>query len=80
MTVARAKQIARRWVLKEAKSLSGFQGAYFAGSVNWMNDDAPLPVTSDIDIAMVLEADEVACFFAATDVIDLDLGRYGVRV
>ena len=60
MTVAQAKQIARRWVFMEAKNLSGFTGAYFAGSVNWMNDDAPLPVTSDVDIAIVVDADEVA--------------------
>ena len=34
--------------------MSGFLGAYLAGSINWLPDDADLPVTSDVDIMVVL--------------------------
>jgi hypothetical protein len=40
-------------VLEEASILPGFHGAYFAGSANWLPDDAVLPKTSDLDINVV---------------------------
>ena len=43
MRVDAAKAIARHWVLREEAWLPGFLGAYFAGSVNWLPDDADLP-------------------------------------
>src|SRR5689334_3137151 len=42
MRVAEARQIAQDWVQREASGLPGFQGAYIAGSANWLSDDAEL--------------------------------------
>ena len=53
MTVKDAKAIARQWVTEEASSTPGFHGAYYAGSVNWLPDDAILPPTSDVDVWVV---------------------------
>ena len=55
--VSDAKTIAREWVYEEASSLPGFCGAYFAGSINWYADDAILPASSDLDLALVFESD-----------------------
>src|SRR5438445_5289014 len=52
-----AKAIAREWVLAEARSLPGFCGAYFTGSINWCTDDATLPASSDLDLALVFESE-----------------------
>jgi hypothetical protein len=59
MRVDMAKGIAREWVLREASGLPGFQGAYFAGSVNWLPDDADLPSTSDLDVNVVLDGADI---------------------
>lgn len=58
MRVKEARDIARRWVEEEGAALPGLLGAYFAGSVNWLSDDAELPATSDLDIAVVLQHPE----------------------
>jgi len=42
MLVHQAKNVARRWALEEATNLPGFQGVYFAGSINTMAEDAVL--------------------------------------
>ncbi len=55
MNVAQAKAIARRWVEEEGRSMPGFVGAFFHGSVNWLPATATLPATSDLDIMVVLE-------------------------
>jgi len=55
MRVDAAKRVARAWVQHEASGLPGFQGAYFAGSVNWLPDDADLPPTSDLDVMVVID-------------------------
>jgi hypothetical protein len=55
--VDEAKAIARAWVHREAAGLPGFQGAYFAGSVNWLPDDADLPAASDLDVMVVRDGD-----------------------
>src|SRR3954453_17459301 len=60
MRVGEARQIARDWVQREASRLAGFQGAYIAGSANWLPDDANLPTTSDLDVNLVLDAAGVA--------------------
>ena len=54
MRVGDAKQIAREWVHDEGCRLPAFVGAYFAGSVNWLTDDADLPPTSDLDVNVVV--------------------------
>jgi len=54
MIVKYAKDVARQWVLEQTSDLPGFVGAYLAGSVNWLPDEAPLPVTSDVDLMVVL--------------------------
>ena len=54
MQVHDAKGIARSWVLDQGQHIPGFDGAYFAGSVNWLTDDDRLPPTSDLDINVVI--------------------------
>lgn len=54
MKVASAKEAARRWVTDVAADLTGFQGAFFHGSINWMPDEAPFPATSDVDVGVVI--------------------------
>jgi hypothetical protein len=54
MLVTQAREAARRWVLAEAGKVPGFCGAYYAGSVTWLPDDAVLPATSDLDVMVVL--------------------------
>ena len=54
MLVKHAKAVARHWARAEAGRVPGVHGAYIAGSVNWLPDDAPLPATSDLDINLVL--------------------------
>jgi hypothetical protein len=55
MIVKSAKERAVRWVNDEASKAPGFCGAYFAGSINWMPDDAPFPASSDVDVKVVVE-------------------------
>src|SRR5262245_58600742 len=55
MIVKLARDAAREWVATEGTRLPGFCGAYFAGSANWLPDDAVLPITSDLDIMVVLK-------------------------
>lgn len=55
VVVKQARKVARAWVTSEGCRLPGFCGAYLAGSVNWLADDAQVPSTSDVDIMIVLE-------------------------
>jgi hypothetical protein len=55
MIVREGKRIARDWVEQCASEAPGFAGAYFAGSINSLPDEAPLAVTSDIDLWIVYE-------------------------
>lgn len=55
MTAGQARDIARQWVLAEGAGTPGCRGAYFAGSANWLADDAPLPAASDLDVNLVVE-------------------------
>jgi hypothetical protein len=55
MLVKHAKDVARQWAESEARKTPGFHGAYFAGSANWLADDAGFPATSDLDVNLVLE-------------------------
>lgn len=54
MLVSDAKAIAHQWVMEQATQLSGFQGAFYHGSSNWLADDDILPATSDLDVMVVL--------------------------
>lgn len=54
MNVKQAKDVGREWVLEEVSKNPHFDGAFFAGSTNWMSDEAPFPGTSDLDIKIVL--------------------------
>ena len=35
MIVQQAKEVAREWVMEEARKAAGFSGAFFHGSPNW---------------------------------------------
>ena len=59
MTAGQAREAARRWIAEEARGIAGFCGAYTAGSTNWLDDDAEMSVTSDVDV-MVLVDDGMA--------------------
>jgi hypothetical protein len=54
MRVKDAKDVARQWVIEKASTAPGFYGAFYAGSTNWLPDDAALPATSDVDVWVVL--------------------------
>jgi hypothetical protein len=51
MRISQARDAARQWVIDEASGVSGFCGAYTAGSTNWLSDDAELTKASDLDIS-----------------------------
>lgn len=53
ITVKRAKDVARQWVVEAAGQAPGFCGAFYAGSVNWSADEAVLPATSDVDMTIL---------------------------
>ena len=53
MLVKDAKAVVRRWVAEEVSQEPGFVGAYFAGSILGLTDDAVLPTTSDLDVNVV---------------------------
>jgi len=55
MLVSEAKAAARQWVLERGRQTPGVVGAYFAGSVNWLADDAEFPATSDLDVKLVVD-------------------------
>ncbi len=54
MNVKQAREVARQWVIEEASGIPGFCGAYTAGSMNWVRDEADLATTSDFDIMVVV--------------------------
>lgn len=54
MKVGEAKIVARNWVAEHMTLVPGYQGAWFAGSVNALADDAILPETSDLDVMVLL--------------------------
>lgn len=55
MHVKEAKAVAHAWVRYEGCHIPGFQGAFLAGSVNWLPDDDLLSPTSDVDVMVVLK-------------------------
>jgi hypothetical protein len=59
MTVREAKEIARDWLTAEGAALSGFCGAFFAGSVNWMAPNEVFPSGSDLDIFIIVDREDI---------------------
>ena len=57
ITIRQAREAARLWMVQEARQVSGFCGAYTAGSTNWLPDDAEQSSSSDLNI-MVIVADD----------------------
>ncbi len=55
MNVQQAKAIATQWVLENGRLLLGYQGAFFHGSINWLQNLLP---GSDIDVMVVLDNPE----------------------
>ncbi len=55
MLVKQAREAARQWVFEDAVGIPGFYGALFLGSTNWMPAEGPLPLTSDVDVKIILE-------------------------
>jgi len=53
MIVKEAKEVARQWVIEQASEATGFYGAFYHGSTNWLPDEAPFPPTSDLDVMLV---------------------------
>lgn len=58
MIVKEVKDVASQWVTEEASKISGFYGAYFCGSINWMSYDAPFPSASDVDVEIAFEGSD----------------------
>jgi hypothetical protein len=52
--VDEARAAAADWVQRHQAGEPGFRGAYFAGSIVELADDALLPATSDVDVVVVL--------------------------
>lgn len=63
MLVANAKQVVRNWVESEVSKIDGYSGAFIFGSVNWMKDDDVFPSSSDVDVRIVLDSDELPLSF-----------------
>jgi hypothetical protein len=53
--VRHAKDVARQWVDEQGRRIPGFAGAFFHGSINWLAGDAILPITSDVDVMLVVD-------------------------
>ncbi len=58
MIVRLAKKTAVEWVTQLGSKAAGFLGAYFAGSITDIPDNAELSAYSDIDIMIVISTDE----------------------
>ncbi len=56
MRIDRARQVVHAYVAAAQAETPGFAGAYFAGSITTLPDDAELPPTSDIDIWIVTDS------------------------
>lgn len=57
MTVKKAKEIAREWVIEAGSKVPGFQGAFFIGSINWKRESEQFPSSSDLDLKVVVDGD-----------------------
>jgi hypothetical protein len=50
-----ARVLAARWVAGHAAEVPGYRGALLGGSLAWLDDDAELPATSDVDVMVVTD-------------------------
>ena len=55
MKVGQARMIAESWVKQMASQETGFRGAYFTGSTIHLSDEVVLPKTSDVDMVIVTD-------------------------
>ncbi|GEM_PF-4037922 len=55
MNVKDAKVIMKEWVDTHAQTNDDFRGAFYIGSINWMEDEYEIPPSSDVDIKIVLD-------------------------
>lgn len=55
MIAKQAKVIAHDWVANQGRSIPGFHGALFHGSVSGLADAALLATTSDLDLLVVID-------------------------
>ncbi|CAN5461186.1 hypothetical protein BH09CHL1_BH09CHL1_31900 [soil metagenome] len=60
MNAESARGIAREWVREVAVHDPHFVGAVLHGSVNWMEDEAELAPSSDIDVLVIRDGDDDA--------------------
>ena len=54
-TIREAQKVAHNWFDQHREKFNGLIGAYFSGSLSYMDDDAEFPFYSDIDIKVVVE-------------------------
>ncbi|MFC4103449.1 hypothetical protein [Paenibacillus xanthanilyticus] len=58
MKIGQARAAAEEWVHLHASKTAGFAGAYYSGSTVGRPDDEELPSASDVDIVIVIEAEQ----------------------
>ena len=56
LTTAEVKEIAGDWISRNASRIPGFCGAFFGGSINWTDDGAEWPKTSDVDVFVIVDS------------------------
>ena len=59
ISVRDARDAARKWAREEAALLPGFVGAYIAGSTTWLADDVQIASSSDVDVKVILDSDDL---------------------
>lgn len=57
MLSRQAKKVAATWIQNSATIVPGFVAAFFHGSITWLDDDAILSPSSDVDIMVVLSGE-----------------------
>ncbi len=58
MIVKKVRTVVRQWADEKRREFTGFHGAFFHGSINWMPDERPWAPTSDVDIVFLLDDPE----------------------
>ncbi|PCI85524.1 MAG: hypothetical protein COB24_12805 [Hyphomicrobiales bacterium] len=59
MKITDVKTLAKHWVEENISDLSGFVGAYLTGSTIWKDEDDLHAPSSDVDIFIVMQGDEL---------------------
>ncbi|MBL1419363.1 MAG: hypothetical protein COC24_002520 [Alphaproteobacteria bacterium] len=59
MKISEVKTHAKHWAEDNISNLSGFVGAYLTGSTIWKNEDELHAPSSDVDIFIVMQTDEL---------------------